>query len=99
MSCSFLLLTLTCPRACIAAMDCIKAGQHATRAVQAAIKVMEDTEFTNAGIGSNLSERGIVEGDANIVDERGLSGACGAVPGKLCPDSAYLLTWSTAHVP
>ena len=64
-------------------MACLKAQEPATKAVEAAIKVMEDAEFTNAGIGSNLNEEGVVEGDANIVDHLGRSGACGAVAGSI----------------
>ncbi|KAJ2899349.1 threonine aspartase [Zalerion maritima] len=72
-------------KACFAAMGVLKVGGPATEAVEAAVKVMEDAEFTNAGIGSNLNEEGIVENDANIIDHLGRSGACGAVPGVKNP--------------
>lgn len=68
-------------------MALIKCREPATRAVERAIQVMEDAEFTNAGIGSNLNEEGIVELDASIVDHCGRSGACGAVPGVKNPIS------------
>jgi len=59
-------------------MKILKAGGTAVDAVEAAIKVLEDKEITNAGFGSNLSIEGIVECDATIVDHLGRSGACGA---------------------
>lgn len=60
------------------AMKFLKAGGSAVDAVEAAIKVLEDKEITNAGYGSNLSIEGIVECDATVVDHLGRSGACGA---------------------
>ncbi|KAH8684636.1 nucleophile aminohydrolase [Tricladium varicosporioides] len=60
------------------AMRILRAGGTAVDAVEAAIKVLEDKEITNAGFGSNLSIEGIVECDATIVDHLGRSGACGA---------------------
>ena len=64
------------------AMQVLKAGGTAVDAVEAAIKVLEDKEITNAGYGSNLSIDGIVEADATIVDHLGRSGACGAAARK-----------------
>jgi taspase (threonine aspartase 1) len=60
------------------AMQILRAGGSAVDAVEAAIKVLEDKEITNAGYGSNLSIEGIVECDATLVDHLGRSGACGA---------------------
>ncbi|KAM0171776.1 hypothetical protein ACHAPF_007915 [Botrytis cinerea] len=67
-----------CNDAARAAMRILKAGGSAVDAVEAAIKVLEDKEITNAGYGSNLSIEGTVECDATVVDHLGRSGACGA---------------------
>lgn len=64
-------------------MKSLKAGGTAVDAVEAAIKVLENNEITNAGYGSNLSIDGIVECDATIVDHFGRSGACGAVSSEI----------------
>jgi taspase (threonine aspartase 1) len=71
-------------------MRVLKSGGTAVDAVEAAIKVLEDKEITNAGYGSNLSIEGVVEADATIVDYMGRSGACGATARKILP---YLLFW------
>ncbi|KAG9245538.1 nucleophile aminohydrolase [Calycina marina] len=67
-----------CNDAAKIAMRILKQGGTAVDAVEAAIKVLEDKEITNAGFGSNLSIDGIVECDATVVDHLGRSGACGA---------------------
>lgn len=59
-------------------MSILKNGESAVAAVEAAIRVLEDKEITNAGYGSNLTIEGVVECDATIVDHLGRSGACGA---------------------
>ncbi|ROV92561.1 hypothetical protein VMCG_08939 [Cytospora schulzeri] len=69
-----------CAKAASQAMRCLKAGGRSTDAVAVAIKVLEDNDITNAGVGSNLTIEGQVECDATIVDHLGRSGACGAVP-------------------
>lgn len=72
-------------RAARVGMKWLKNHATAAEAVEAAIRVLEDKEITNAGFGSNLNMDGVVECDATIVDHLGRSGACGAVPGKLAP--------------
>ncbi|KAJ4414088.1 hypothetical protein N0V82_008119 [Gnomoniopsis sp. IMI 355080] len=69
-----------CSKAANEGMKILKAGGTAVEAVEAAIKLLEDNEITNAGFGSNLTIDGTVEGDATVVDHLGRSGACGAVP-------------------
>ena len=63
-------------------MGFLRNGGSAVDAVEMAIITLEDSTITNAGYGSNLNAKGIVEGDASIVDHFGRSGACGAVPCK-----------------
>jgi taspase (threonine aspartase 1) len=69
-------------RAAMESMKLLKGGGSAVEAVEAAIRVLEDREITNAGYGSNLAMDGSVECDATLVDHFGRSGACGAVPSE-----------------
>ncbi|KAM0282974.1 hypothetical protein ACHAQH_002785 [Verticillium albo-atrum] len=69
-----------CNDAATMGMKFLRSGASATEAVEAALRVLEDKEITNAGYGSNLSIEGTVECDATIVDYLGRSGACGAAP-------------------
>jgi taspase (threonine aspartase 1) len=64
-------------------MNFLRNGATAVDAVEVAIMMMEDAVITNAGYGSNLNVKGVVECDASIVDHFGRSGACGAVPCKI----------------
>ncbi|KAJ3462556.1 hypothetical protein MRS44_007342 [Fusarium solani] len=90
-------------QACVAAaemgMRFLKAGSTATEAVEAALRILEDKEITNAGYGSNLSIDGVVECDATVVDHLGRSGACGAVPNIRNPISLAKLILDKSNKP
>jgi len=64
------------------AMAMLRNGATAVDAVEAAVRVLEDREITNAGYGSNLAMDGVVECDASIVDHYGRSGGVGAIARK-----------------
>lgn len=71
-----------CKRACQRAVDRLKAGALAVEAVAAALVELEDSPFTNAGMGSNLNLSGEIECDASIMDGKTLHyGAVGAISG------------------
>ncbi|KAK9498385.1 hypothetical protein O3M35_003031 [Rhynocoris fuscipes] len=70
-----------CKTACTKAMDLLRNGKSAIEVICLATKVLEDSELTNTGIGSNLTWDGTVECDASLMDGETLNfGGIGAVP-------------------
>ncbi|XP_044310213.1 threonine aspartase 1 isoform X3 [Varanus komodoensis] len=77
-----------CKRACRKAIEKLQAGALVTDAVTAALVELEDSPFTNAGMGSNLNLLGDIECDASIMDGKSLNfGAVGALSGIRNPVS------------
>ncbi|XP_028398678.1 threonine aspartase 1-like isoform X2 [Dendronephthya gigantea] len=75
-----------CKRACQKAIEILHQGKTALEALVVAIKILEDSPLTNAGVGSNLNLAGNVECDASIMDGKTSSfGAVGAISGVRNP--------------
>ncbi|CAH0393496.1 unnamed protein product [Bemisia tabaci] len=75
-----------CEKACSKGVEILRNGGSSVEAATAATIILEDSELTNAGIGSNLSFTGRVECDASIMDGQTMNvGSVGAVPGVQNP--------------
>ena len=88
-----------CAAAAAAGRSLLLAGAPALDAVEAAVRVLEDSPLLNAGRGSHPTRDGIVECDALIMSGRDLDlGAVAAVRGVLHPVSlARLVMTRTPH--
>jgi beta-aspartyl-peptidase (threonine type) len=79
---------LGCRAALMAGWTTLTAGGHALDAVEAAIRIMEDDPFLNAGTGAVLNSEGRVQLDASLMEGSGLAaGAAAAVAGIKNPIS------------
>ncbi|XP_056020996.1 threonine aspartase 1-like isoform X3 [Ostrea edulis] len=84
-----------CKTACIKVSRMLEKNIDAVESVTEAVRYLENSELTNAGVGSNLNIRGSVECDAAIMEGKQLMfGAVGAISGVQNPVtvSAKLLT-------
>ncbi|KAJ5697710.1 hypothetical protein N7488_011394 [Penicillium malachiteum] len=88
---------LVCEMAAEAGMEFLRRGGNAVDAVETAIMMLENAPITNAGFGSNVNEKGVVECDASIVDHFGRSGAVGAVANVRNPIQLARVIYDKAH--
>jgi L-asparaginase / beta-aspartyl-peptidase len=86
--------------AVLAGYDILKGGGSSLNAVEAALRILEDSPLFNAGKGSVLTSAGTVEMDASIMDGRTLkAGAVAAVQHVKNPISlARLVMEQSPHV-
>uniref|UniRef100_H2YNZ4 Threonine aspartase 1 n=1 Tax=Ciona savignyi TaxID=51511 RepID=H2YNZ4_CIOSA len=68
-----------CEKACLHVNEMLKKGCTAGEAVAEAVKILENSELTNAGFGSNLTEDGHIECDASVMDTSMLTSKVGNV--------------------
>ncbi|XP_074651232.1 threonine aspartase 1-like [Tubulanus polymorphus] len=93
----------TCQEACLQAIKLLKKKENVVSAVVAAILSLEDSECTNAGLGSNLTLDGCVECDASVMDGKtshyGATGALSGIKNPIQVAEALLKYQSIPNTP
>src|SRR5262249_41477702 len=89
-----------CRRSTEAAVRVLSAGGSALDAVQAAVRVLEDDPLFNAGTGACLTEEGLIELDAAIMEgsARRAGGVCALPPFRNPIDVARAVMVEGRHV-
>lgn len=88
-----------CRAALLEGWEILHSGGHALRAVEAAIRSLEDDPAFNAGRGAHLNARGRIELDASIMEGKGLqAGAVAAVQNIKNPISLARRVLESEHV-
>jgi beta-aspartyl-peptidase (threonine type) len=89
-----------CRRAASAAAALLQEGSSSLDAVQAAVRILEDDPFFNAGTGACLTEDGLVELDAAIMEGASLraGGVCAMPPFRNPIDVARAVLEEGRHV-